>query len=214
MDKIKRFLIGKLVANWVWIFIMVLIALFAMFGWRITFNPKLENSWNAISAIGNWAAAIISGIAIWFAVAAPKQIAAQQNKIALFEKRFESYSVFLKYISFAASLSGISSSDYLKNAFKFNFVGDGDEFDLEKIVGIIKRDENLMMAGLFLFSNFSGSKEIEKIVKNSLSVVQLVKNEHEEFSEDDKKKIDSFCEICMEFEKNNMEEMRKQIMIG
>lgn len=35
---------------------------------------------------------VVSGIAIWFAVQVPKEIAKDQNKIALFEKRYKVYS--------------------------------------------------------------------------------------------------------------------------
>ena len=43
---------------------------------------------------------IISGIAIWFAVSVPAKIAARQNKIALFDKRFEFYDILYQYSDF------------------------------------------------------------------------------------------------------------------
>ena len=58
-----------------------------LLGFRITYNPELDNNWDAIAAIGTWCAAIISGIAVVFAVTVPKSIAAYQNQISLFERR-------------------------------------------------------------------------------------------------------------------------------
>lgn len=62
-----------------------------LLGFRITYNPELDNNWDAIAAVGTWVAAIISGIAIVFAIKIPKTIAAYQNKISLFEKRLTAY---------------------------------------------------------------------------------------------------------------------------
>ena len=70
----------------------------ALFGWRITYAPELENSWDAISAISTVISAIVSIIgvsasfaAIWYAIQVPKEIADRQDKIALFEKRLTCY---------------------------------------------------------------------------------------------------------------------------
>ena len=70
----------------------------ALFGWRITYAPELENSWDAISATSTVISAIVSIIgvsasfaAIWYAIQVPKEIADRQDKIALFEKRLTCY---------------------------------------------------------------------------------------------------------------------------
>lgn len=57
----------------------------AVFGWRITYAPELETSWDAISAVAAWVAAIGAVATVWYAL----RIANQQNKITLLEKRME-----------------------------------------------------------------------------------------------------------------------------
>lgn len=49
--------------------------------------------------------AVISGVAIWFAVRVPKKIAEQQNKIALFEKRYHAYTSLLTLQRFSSALN-------------------------------------------------------------------------------------------------------------
>lgn len=69
--------------------VILIILILALFGFRITYNPSLDNNWDAISACAAWAAVVVSGLAIYYAIQAPKKIAEEQNKIALFEKRYE-----------------------------------------------------------------------------------------------------------------------------
>ena len=69
---------------------------------------EIHNIANSIDALAqprfiDWLAVIfsfvsiaISGVAIWFAVQVPKKIADKQDKIALFEKRYECFQLFEK----------------------------------------------------------------------------------------------------------------------
>ena len=72
-----------------------------MLGWRITCAPELENDWDAISGVAAWVGVLISAVgvvssfvAIWYAIQVPKKIADRQDKIALFEKRYECFQLF------------------------------------------------------------------------------------------------------------------------
>lgn len=58
-------------------------------GFRITYAPELENSWEAISAVASWASVCATLAAVWAAIRIPKEIAKQQNKIALIKDRLE-----------------------------------------------------------------------------------------------------------------------------
>lgn len=89
-----------------------------LFGWRITYAPELDNSWDAISAVAAWASIVVafagviaSFAAIWYAIRVPKEIAYQQNKIALFEKRYEAYSSILTLEVFANALDSEMFND-------------------------------------------------------------------------------------------------------
>lgn len=213
MNKIKEILKFKILPNWVLlIFVMVLFILSA-FGWKITYNPQLDNNWNAIDAVGGWASAIISGIAIWFAVSAPKRIAQEQNKIALFEKKFASYSVFLKYTSFAETISQINTLSQLRQAFSLNFMEYGDETNSKELILIIKNDEKQLMSGLFLFSNFCNGETVHEILQGTLEIAALMQNTKESLSDKDKDKINVFCNKCKLFTQDYMNEMRKQLTI-
>lgn len=92
-------------------FLVLLLAniLFYLFrcGFRITYAPELENNWDAISGCAAWAGAIGTVAAVFSAI----YVANRQNKIALFNKRYEVYSTLLRCISFANSIEGIEKSD-------------------------------------------------------------------------------------------------------
>lgn len=212
MKKIKKFLNWKMTANWVLLAFAIVIIVFAAFGWKIAYTPQLENDWDAVAACGSWVSAIISGVAIWFAVSEPKRIANEQNKIALFEKRFESYSVFLKYTSFAGSIRQTENCDQLRQAFAFNFLDSGVNPDIKELILIIKNDEKLLMSGLFLFPGFCDGKTVANILQSIIQVVGLLQRK-KTFSEDDKKKLALFCDICAEFEKFYIKKMREELAI-
>lgn len=83
--------------------ISVLLLLFA-YGFKFTYAPELENSWAAISTVAAWAGVIVSSAAVFAAIQIPKKIAAQQNKIALFDKRYEALKEIEVINSFCYSL--------------------------------------------------------------------------------------------------------------
>lgn len=213
MNWIKRFLNSKILPNWVVLVFLLIVVIMAMFGWKITYSPYLENSWNAIDAVGGWASAFISGVAIWFAASVPKHIAQEQNKIALFEKRFTSYSVFLKYTSFAEILRKVENINELRQVFLLNFMEHGDLTDIKELILIIKNDEQQLMLGLFLFSDFCNGKIIHDILQGVLEVAKLARCNKKNFSEGDKEKIMLFCNKCKIFEEDYMEKMRRQLTL-
>lgn len=67
--------------------VLIIVSILFFCGFRITYAPELETSWDAVSAVAAWAGVITSFIAIWFAIQVPRKIADRQDKIALFEKR-------------------------------------------------------------------------------------------------------------------------------
>lgn len=79
----KNFIKGRWFPLLVGIIVFVVIAfVMAKFGWRITYAPDLENSWDAISAVASWASALVSLLAVWAAIQIPKKIAEEQNNVA------------------------------------------------------------------------------------------------------------------------------------
>lgn len=70
------------------VFIVIIVVIFALAGFRITYDPSLDNNWDAVSACASWLSVIVSALAIWYAIQVPKKIAIEQNRITLFEKRY------------------------------------------------------------------------------------------------------------------------------
>lgn len=87
------------------IIVAALIIFLGCIGFRITYNPALESSWEAVSAVAAWAGVITSFAAIVTAVWIPKKIAEQQNKIALFEKRYALYNTVCSCMQVAKLIS-------------------------------------------------------------------------------------------------------------
>lgn len=77
----------------------ILALILFLFGFRITYSPELDNNWDAVSACAAWVGVIASFVAIWFAIRVPKKIADRQDKIALFEKRYQVYNLFNKLMT-------------------------------------------------------------------------------------------------------------------
>lgn len=97
-------------------------------GFRITYAPELENSWDAISAVATWAGVIMTGVsvvasflAVWFAIRIPQKIAEQQNRISLFEKRFKVYSEMCNCESFSHVLESAQTKREIALAFLVAF---------------------------------------------------------------------------------------------
>lgn len=97
----------------------------ALLGWRVTYAPELDNSWNAISAVAEWAGVIVafssvvaSFLAIWYAIRVPQKIAEQQNKIELFEKRYEIYMSISKMMQVTEQIWKVGDT-VISNTLKF-----------------------------------------------------------------------------------------------
>ena len=82
----------------------VIVALvMALFGWKLTYAPELENSWNAISAVATCAGAIGTVVVLWYNHKAIEltQVSVQQAiNLQLYEKRLELYSALSKDTAF------------------------------------------------------------------------------------------------------------------
>ncbi len=211
---IKKFFYRRSIPNWMLSIFIIVLIVFVASGWKIVYNPTLKNDWGAIDAVGGWTSAVISGVAIWFAVSAPKRIAQRQNAIALFDLRFSSYIIYLKYISFAEAIREIDTPNQLNQAFSLYFMEYGSMLDLKELVMNIRSDERKLMSGLFLFSNFCDGKTIQGIVLDMFEVIELTQHKGLEFLEEDKAKVTSFCDKCKSFGDKYMEEMRRQMVLS
>lgn len=74
----------------------VIACVMVSFGWRITYAPDLENSWDAVSAVAAWAGIVLdivgvvaTFLAVWVAIRIPREIAREENNITQIEHRRE-----------------------------------------------------------------------------------------------------------------------------
>lgn len=117
------------------IFIVAAVAfIMALFGWRITYAPELANDWDAISAVATWievlvaiTSAIASFLAVWFAIQVPRKIAKQQDKIALFEKRYRLYTLLLSCQTFALALKAAENMQDARKVFLLTYYSGNED---------------------------------------------------------------------------------------
>ena len=135
-----------------------LVAVFLWFlGFRITYAPSLENSWNAISACASWAGVISSFVAIYVAIQIPKKIADRQDRVALLEKRTQIYAAIQDLCGCAAQIDKARSDEQVLTSFKLHL---GNEHSLEtshndtSLVYKIRQIETLIILGDFLFLEY------------------------------------------------------------
>lgn len=98
--------------------ITLCIIILALLGFRITYNPDLNICWEAISALASCAAVVVSAIAIYYAIQIPLKVADEQNKIALFEKRYEVVVTVEKMFSEVDNINRRMSIIFSKNSTK------------------------------------------------------------------------------------------------
>ena len=193
------------------------IALFAFLyckGFRITYAPDLENSWTAVSAFAAWGGVIMSFVAIMVAIQIPKKIADRQDKIALFEKKFEIYDFLLWCCAVAKFTKQTGENGDILQDLYFAFSKNAEIYQRldrsEAMLYIIKNCTKLKNADFFFSKDISAYiiDVSEKIYNLSLS----------DASSDDpgeyNKKKQAFIEAAENFEKNEvLRKMEEEIKI-
>ena len=89
----------------------------ALFGWRITYAPELETSWECVSAIASLIGAVGTVAAVWFAI----RVADKQNKIALFEKRHDVFDMLACCKTFADMIKSAKCKTDVRQFFLMSF---------------------------------------------------------------------------------------------
>lgn len=137
-------------------------------GFRITYAPKLENSWEAVSAVATWAGAIGTFGAVWFAI----RVSDKQNKIALFEKRYKIYNSFIQYHILARIIGTSKTSVDIQRNFIYELYGSWNESQIEIEQINLKTEEMQyeMTQARFLFDEETGLK-VSRIIDLIVDVV-------------------------------------------
>lgn len=173
---------------------IIAVIVLALFGFKITYAPALENNWNAISAVAAWAAVIVSIGAIYYAIRVPKKIAEEQNKIALFEKRFASYQALQRYDAFAIQLKEVEDSTYYKQFVVYNFYDNPNAtFSVKEAIWRIYEVSAPLHQITYLFDNIP-AEGVADMFKYLLDIIAaLDKNEEiEELKNKYIQAVDSF----------------------
>lgn len=127
----------------------------------------------------DWLAVILSGLAIWFAIRVPKKIADRQDKIALFDKRYDCFQFFqccvYLYFCVANEHTLEELKFYLQFMLKKQQIGDIDEKTLDKQLA---RYEYVLHQMQFLFPGIE-EKHTERLYKALAQLlVSVTKNEN------------------------------------
>ncbi len=147
-----------------------------LFGWRFTYAPDLENSWDAISAVASWSSVVVSIIAVcssfaavWFAI----RVADKQNKIAVFDKRMECYLELQKHRTFATMSMRLADPERVLCAFSYTF-SNGVTNDIGDInlLALSLKSETIIEQLPFIFDFVTYDEAAE--IKNLFSAVTEV----------------------------------------
>ena len=189
-----------------------------LIGFRITYIPELENTWDAISGCASWAGVIMSFVAIMVAIWIPKRIAEQQNKISLFEKRYSCYLAVQDLLTFSNQIEEYCTNQKVQAAFKMYFsdpeIFHVDEFAAELALKL-NRKKSLIISGVFLFSNYDSDK-LQNIIDIGIDLIMEVATDTEEqaqtmLSKRANQLKTSYCTLCKDFEKYYLAAMEEEM---
>lgn len=182
------------------IIIILIVLILALLGFRITYNPSLDNNWDAISACAAWAAVVVSGLAIYFAIQAPKKIAEEQNRIALFEKRYEAFQFFERCFTFYKALQKSKTVEDMRIGCLFFFeTTDIETFELENIRNELFNFEYMLHKMQFLFPELT--EEDLSDLYHALYEVVLAIAKNEDIEEKVSTYITTMCNFATKYNK-------------
>ena len=160
---------------WLIIAEVIVVVVGLLLGFKITYAPHLENDWDAISACAGWASVIVAGLAIYYAIQVPKKIAEDQNKIALFEKRYAVYEVLNNCVAYAHMLERFNESGSEWNIWFSISFGDhtssGRELTWDEQRYLFNAASNLLMQSELLFGK-EAAEQIDALETKLLALIQ------------------------------------------
>lgn len=188
---------------------------------KLSFNP--ETFWAAVSAVGTI-------VAVFAAIRIPKKIANQQNKIALFEKRLECYTILNSLMQLSEELSDLDSYHEISATFSYwvspkHKIKYYNPIDKNKMQ-IIKLDQYLsteamleaykktIYSGEFIFSNYDVDSAI-KLIDSAYAINEAFNSSAittDMSAEASVIKIkDDFVSNCEYFSKNYMQQIKSDL---
>ena len=197
---------GMLTLILIEVFVIVILALL---GFKITYAPSMDNNWDAISGCAAWAAVVASFIATFCAIRVPKKIAEEQNKISLFEKRFDSFTALQRYEAFANQLKETTEINKYKKAFLTCFYeSTAVSISIEDVMFRINTLSTPLHQMIFLYDDIP-VKEISDMFSCLLDLVAALQ---EDKNVDELKS--KYINIVDEFMKKHGKKICEQLMLS
>lgn len=201
--------------------ILAIAFVMALFGWRITYAPELETSWECVSAIGTWAGVITSFIAIMVAVQIPSKIADRQDKIALFEKRYACYVTIQNLLLCAKQMETATVNKEIQAAFRV-YMDEPDRLADDMYAAIfavkLKQKQAIIVSGDFLFSSYN-VELLQKIIDVGIDLIiesakHSAKADDVPLSAQVEQLKTKYCKLCKEYSGTYIELMEKELQLN
>lgn len=199
--------------------ISVVLVMF-FFGWRLTYAPELESSWEAISAVAAWVGVIASFVAIWFAIQVPRKIADRQDKIALFEKRTECFNIIRNLLLCAEHMKDWETNKSIQVIFRVYF-GQPDNIYKDMPAGpfvvYLKQKQAVLVSGEFLFEHYNVDL-LQEILDTGSRLIMETTGPDEVMCEGplSAQAIQlkaEYCRLCQQFENQYINDMEKEMYL-
>lgn len=141
---------------------------------------------------------VVSGIAIWFAIRVPKQIADRQDKISLFEKRFECFQLFKQcYVLYRRSKDGEEIKGIKEQCYHMLEIEESTDLTKEIFKSKLNHFERLLHQMEFLFPEIN-EEDVSKLYTSLLVYIGDILTEEK----DDKAKqnyIETMKKFCSKY---------------
>lgn len=200
----------------------VIVALvMALFGWKLTYAPDLENSWEAISACAAWAGVVASFIAIMVAIWIPKKIADRQDKIALFEKRVECYTTIQNLLVVGKQMEDIKGNKGVQVAFRM-YLGQPknivDNISATSFALQLKQKQAIIVSGEFLFPHYD-TELLQKIIDVGVDLIMQtaardIESANVPLSARAEQLKTEYCQLCNQYENTYLESMEEELQLN
>lgn len=216
----KRFIRKKSVHS-----ILEIIGVFAIFaalflviwflrGYRFVYPEQFSNDWNAISSVGTWAGVVASFVAVWYAV----RVADEQNKISLFEKRYDCYLMVQNLLLCGERLKDLNRNNVTFTVLEVYFqkaIGSDELINSIELMRMTFEIDEKLAAGVFLFSNYDMDL-LHKIIEIGGKLgTATYKGDSEEGKEELSTRAaelkNKYCELCDKFKATCFKDMEEEL---
>lgn len=169
-----------------------------------------------ISLIG----VVLSFVAIIVAARVPIKIAKQQDKIGLFEKRYECYTVIQKILVISEQIKPCTTKMAVVSAFKLWF-GDKKDFakneSYKEYVIVLKSEEVKLVAGQFLFPEYD-AEMLSEIINEATTLIEACSvhsttEKEGPYSREAGISKDRFCALCDQFKEKYVKQIESELQL-